>query len=164
MFDLITLKHDTQERNAKDVEIPNIRWDVFELMMRFIYTGSVEVNINIAQDLLRAADQYLLDGLKRLCECTIAQDIFCENVSLMHELSEGFNAMSLREHAFCSYWNNSTSYVPSHVSSFPTNKAIFFERLMGRFDCETCRSSSLIQRIMPEIRNYFEKALSKPTN
>jgi hypothetical protein len=40
---------------------------------RFIYTGSVEVNVNIAQDLLRAADQYLLDGLKRLCECTIAQ-------------------------------------------------------------------------------------------
>ncbi|KAJ6920466.1 hypothetical protein NC651_014146 [Populus alba x Populus x berolinensis] len=86
-----------RERNAKDVEIPNIRWDVFELMMRFIYTGSVEVNINIAQDLLRAADQYLLDGLKRLCECTIAQDISVENVSLIYELSEGFNAMSLRE-------------------------------------------------------------------
>ncbi|KAJ6953860.1 hypothetical protein NC652_005560 [Populus alba x Populus x berolinensis] len=62
-----------RERNAKDVEIPNIRWDVFELMMRFIYTGSVEINIDLAQDLLRAADQYLLDGLKRLCECTIAQ-------------------------------------------------------------------------------------------
>ena len=25
-----------QERNAKDVEIPNIRWDVFELMMRLV--------------------------------------------------------------------------------------------------------------------------------
>lgn len=24
-----------QERTAKDVEIPNIRWDVFELMMRY---------------------------------------------------------------------------------------------------------------------------------
>lgn len=91
-----------QEKNAKDVEIPNIKWDVFELMMRcelhilslkinerkysllliiywilfacrFIYTGSVDVNADIAQDLLRAADQYLLDGLKRLCEYAIAQ-------------------------------------------------------------------------------------------
>ncbi|EEF41701.1 protein binding protein, putative [Ricinus communis] len=62
-----------KERDAKDVEIPNIRWDVFELMMRFIYTGSVDVDIEIAQDLLRAADQYLLEGLKRLCEYTIAQ-------------------------------------------------------------------------------------------
>ncbi|KAJ4849009.1 hypothetical protein Tsubulata_033336 [Turnera subulata] len=62
-----------RERNAEDVEIPNIRWDVFELMMRFIYTGSVQVNVEIAQDLLRAADQYLLDGLKRLCEYAIAK-------------------------------------------------------------------------------------------
>lgn len=40
---------------------------------RFIYTGSVEVSLDIAQDLLRAADQYLLDGLKHLCEYAIAQ-------------------------------------------------------------------------------------------
>ncbi|KAJ6412327.1 hypothetical protein OIU84_005396 [Salix udensis] len=129
-----------RERNAKDVEIPNIRWEVFELMMRFIYTGSVEVDVDIAQDLLRAADQYLLDGLKRLCECTIAQDISVENVSLMYELSEGFNAMSLRE------------------------ACILF--ILEQFDkfCTKPWSSCLIQRIMPEIRNYFEKALSKPAN
>ncbi|KAJ6337104.1 hypothetical protein OIU76_006886 [Salix suchowensis] len=128
-----------RERNAKDVEIPNIRWDVFELMMRFIYTGSVEINIDLAQDLLRAADQYLLDGLKRLCECTIAQDISVENVSLMYELSEGFNALSLRE------------------------SCILF--ILKQFDklCTKPWSSHLIQRIMPDIRRYFEKVLGKPT-
>lgn len=42
-------------------------------MHRFIYTGSVDITLDIAQDLLRAADQYLLEGLKRLCEYTIAQ-------------------------------------------------------------------------------------------
>nr|GMD25066.1 ARM REPEAT PROTEIN INTERACTING WITH ABF2-like [Ipomoea batatas] len=62
-----------RERDAKDIEIPNIRWDIFELMMRYIYTGTVDVNLEIAQELLRAADQYLLEGLKRLCEYTIAQ-------------------------------------------------------------------------------------------
>lgn len=40
---------------------------------RYIYTGSVSVDLDVAQDLLRAADQYLLDGLKRLCECAIAK-------------------------------------------------------------------------------------------
>ncbi|RVW54928.1 ARM repeat protein interacting with ABF2 [Vitis vinifera] len=85
-----------REKDAQDIEIPNIRWDVFELMMRYIYTGSVDVNLDIAQDLLRAADQYLLEGLKRLCEYAIAQDISVENVSLMYELSEAFNAMTLR--------------------------------------------------------------------
>ncbi|KAL6293382.1 hypothetical protein ACE6H2_001524 [Prunus campanulata] len=62
-----------REKDARDIEIPNIRWEVFELMMRFIYTGSVDITLDIAQDLLRAADQYLLEGLKRLCEYTIAQ-------------------------------------------------------------------------------------------
>ncbi|CAI9759156.1 unnamed protein product [Fraxinus pennsylvanica] len=84
------------EREAKNIEIPNIRWDVFELMMRYIYTGSVDVTLDIAQDLLKAADQYLLEGLKRLCEYAIAQDISVENVSLMFELSEAFNVLSLR--------------------------------------------------------------------
>nr|KJB28311.1 hypothetical protein B456_005G041500 [Gossypium raimondii] len=64
-----------REKDARDIEIPNIRWEVFELMMRFIYTGSVDVSLDIAQDLLGAADQYLLEGLKRLCEYTIAQHV-----------------------------------------------------------------------------------------
>ncbi|XP_065034873.1 small ribosomal subunit protein uS3y-like isoform X3 [Musa acuminata AAA Group] len=37
-----------QEKDARDVEIPNIRWEVFELMMRFIYIGSVEITNDIA--------------------------------------------------------------------------------------------------------------------
>ncbi|XP_073266920.1 ARM REPEAT PROTEIN INTERACTING WITH ABF2 isoform X2 [Populus alba] len=85
-----------REKDARDIEIPNIRWEVFELMMRFIYTGSVDVTLIIAQDLLRAADQYLLEGLKRLCEYTIAQDITLENIGSMYELSEAFHAISLR--------------------------------------------------------------------
>jgi len=35
----------------------------------------MQVTSEIAQDLLRAADQYLLEGLKRLCEYTIAKVI-----------------------------------------------------------------------------------------
>ncbi|MBA0555480.1 hypothetical protein Golob_025656, partial [Gossypium lobatum] len=85
-----------REKDARDIEIPNIRWEVFELMMRFIYTGSVDVTLDIAQDLLGAADQYLLEGLKRLCEYTIAQDVTLDNVSSMYELSEAFHAISLR--------------------------------------------------------------------
>ncbi|XP_048230639.1 ARM REPEAT PROTEIN INTERACTING WITH ABF2-like [Ricinus communis] len=129
-----------KERDAKDVEIPNIRWDVFELMMRFIYTGSVDVDIEIAQDLLRAADQYLLEGLKRLCEYTIAQDISVENVSLMYELSDGFNASSLKEACIL--------FILEH-----------FDKLSSKPWC-----SRLIQQIMPEIDNYLQKHLSSPSN
>ncbi|KAJ0034740.1 hypothetical protein Pint_24860 [Pistacia integerrima] len=127
-----------REKDARDIEIPNIRWEVFELMMRFIYTGSVDVTLDIAQDLLRAADQYLLEGLKRLCEYTIAQDISLENVSSMYELSEAFNAISLR------------------------HTCVLF--ILEQFDKLSARPghSHLVQRILPEIHNYFAKALTKP--
>ncbi|URE24175.1 BTB/POZ domain [Musa troglodytarum] len=127
-----------REKDARDIEIPNIRWEVFELMMRqvqFIYTGSVEVTSNIAQDLLRAADQYLLEGLKRLCEYAIAQDVNIDNISSMYELSEAFHAMSLR------------------------HTCVLF--ILEQFDKISIQPghSHLIQRIIPEIRNYFAKAL-----
>ncbi|GMI96005.1 ARM repeat protein interacting with ABF2 [Hibiscus trionum] len=127
-----------REKDARDIEIPNIKWEVFELMMRFIYTGSVDVTLDIAQDLLRAADQYLLEGLKRLCEYTIAQDILLENVSSMYELSEAFHAMSLR------------------------HTCILF--ILEHFDKLSARPGHLhlIQRIVPEIRDYFAKALTRP--
>ncbi|XP_031263780.1 ARM REPEAT PROTEIN INTERACTING WITH ABF2-like [Pistacia vera] len=123
-----------REKLAKDVEIPNIRWDVFELMMRFIYTGSVDVNIDVAQDLLKAADQYLLDGLKRLCEFAIAQDISTENVPFMFEFSEAYNAVSLKQSCIL----------------FILEK---FDKLRSKPWCY-----HFIQHILPEIRNYFTQA------
>ncbi|CAN1766062.1 ARM REPEAT PROTEIN INTERACTING WITH ABF2, partial [Linum perenne] len=124
-----------QEREAKDVEIPNIRWEVFELMMRFIYTGSVDIKINVAHELLVAADQYFLDGLKRLCEYTIAQDISVENISRMYELSESFCAMTLREACILFTFQH-------------------FDKLSSMPWC-----SHLIKRILPDIRSYFARAL-----
>ncbi|XP_047333820.1 ARM REPEAT PROTEIN INTERACTING WITH ABF2 [Impatiens glandulifera] len=126
-----------REKDANDIEIPNIKWDVFELMMRYIYTGSVDVKLDVAQELLRAADQYLLEGVKRLCEYAIAQDISIENVSLMYELSESFNATSLK-HA-----------------------CILF--ILEKFDklCNLPGTSHLIHRVLPEMRLYFATALTR---
>ena len=62
-----------KESVATSIEIPNIDYETFTTMMRYIYVGSVEVEPEQAMPLLQAADQYLLEGLKRLCEATLAQ-------------------------------------------------------------------------------------------
>ncbi|XP_058740263.1 ARM REPEAT PROTEIN INTERACTING WITH ABF2-like [Vicia villosa] len=85
-----------KEMKAKDIEIPDIKWNVFELMMRFIYGGTVDVDLDVAPDLLKVADQYLLDGLKRICESVISKDISVENVSVMYVMSDTYNATSLK--------------------------------------------------------------------
>ncbi|KAG1331726.1 ARM REPEAT PROTEIN INTERACTING WITH ABF2 [Cocos nucifera] len=146
-----------KEKDARDIEIPNIRWEVFELMMRFIYTGSVEVTTDIARDLLRAADQYLLEGLKRLCEYAIAQDVNLDNVSSMYELSEAFNAMSLRHTCVLYILEQFDKIIIEYDQE--TNEVLIQLALTIRLIDGFCRHSYLIQRIIPEIRNYFSKAL-----
>ncbi|KAI6683700.1 hypothetical protein NL676_029613 [Syzygium grande] len=69
-----------QERDATRIKIPNIRRVIFELMMRFMYSESVEVTPDNALELLKAADQYLIEGLRRLCERAIAQELSMETV------------------------------------------------------------------------------------
>ncbi|KAH7280833.1 hypothetical protein KP509_36G016000 [Ceratopteris richardii] len=124
-----------REKDAKDIEIPNINWKVFELMMRFIYTGNVEVNADVAQDLLRAADQYLLEGLKRLCEHAIAQDLTVENVANVYDLAEAYHALSLR------------------------HTCVLFILEQHKQMCCVTGYPALIQRIIPEIRDYMMRIL-----
>lgn len=87
-----------KERDANTIEIPNIRYNVFELMMIYTYTGEVEVPTEVAQDLLRASDQYLLEGLKHQCEETIKDIISTENISDIYLLSESCMANQLGHH------------------------------------------------------------------
>ncbi|CAN6693938.1 unnamed protein product [Malus baccata var. baccata] len=143
-----TLGRLAQERDAKDVVIPNIRWEVFELMMRFIYTGSVDVNMDIAQDLLRAADQYLLECLKRLCEHAIVQDICVENLSLMFEFLEALNAMSLQQACILFLLEQFDKLVDKRYNIKSRD--------------EILRYPSLVDRVISDIRAFFTTALQMP--
>ncbi|KAL0680928.1 hypothetical protein Bca4012_047775 [Brassica carinata] len=127
-----------KERNAQNVEIPNISWEVFELMMRFIYTGKINITKYLAQELLVAADQYLLDGLKRLCEYTIAQDICVENIPFMYDLADTFNASALRRAC--------TLFVLEHYTKLSSE--LWFPMF--------------IKKIIPEIRSYITDILGRP--
>ncbi|CAN7121240.1 unnamed protein product [Brassica rapa subsp. narinosa] len=127
-----------KERNAQNVEIPNISWEVFELMMRFIYTGKINITKYLAQDLLVAADQYLLEGLKRLCEYTIAQDICVENIPFMYDLADTFNASALRRAC--------TLFVLEHYTKLSSE--LWFPMF--------------IKKIIPEIRSYITDILRRP--
>lgn len=55
----------------------------------------VEVPEDLAQDLLQAADQYLLEGLKRLCEEAISESITIDSLVNVYDLSEAYSAPQL---------------------------------------------------------------------
>lgn len=60
--------HETKEKLSNHVQVDDIEPDVFQEVLRFIYTGrlSLETMDKMATDLLAAADKYLLDQLKTI--------------------------------------------------------------------------------------------------
>jgi len=93
-----------REKEAASIDIPNIPYEVFRAMMHYIYTGQVEVEPDMARDLLQASDQYLLEGLKRLCEAAIAVSLTPETLEEVFTLSEAFSAPQLGKRCFGAGW------------------------------------------------------------
>ena len=63
---------------------------------------------------MQASDQYLLDGLKRLCETTIAQGLTADNVFCTFELSEAFTAPQLGKRCALFALEHYTDVVSDH--------------------------------------------------
>lgn len=55
-----------QEKDANSIEIPNISYEVFEAMMRFVYTGQVNVRPEIAFELLQVGRMRLGSNASRI--------------------------------------------------------------------------------------------------
>lgn len=89
------LEGNYKEKDASSIPIPNIRWPVFEAMMTCIYTGKLDVQPELAQELLQVSDQYMLERLKHFCEAAITKQLATDNVAAVFELAENFNAPEL---------------------------------------------------------------------
>ena len=57
----------------------------------------------IAEELLQAADQYMLEGLKRLCEAAISSALAVDTLAAVYETAENFNApqVGLQDRLYC---------------------------------------------------------------
>ena len=54
--------------------------ETIEEVMKFIYTGKVDnIDVENSEDLLKASDQYLLTGMKAICEKFIISKVTLEN-------------------------------------------------------------------------------------
>jgi BTB/POZ domain len=61
----------------------------------FYPAGKVEVPGDIAEELLQAADQYMLEGLKRLCEVAIARTLSVDSLPAAQEVCEHLHNMTV---------------------------------------------------------------------
>ena len=135
-----------KEKDAEVIAIPNISYRVFEAMMTCIYTGTVVVEPEIARDLLQAADQYLLDGLKRLCEEAIAEELSHENIMHIYELAETYHAPHLI---------NSTI-----LFTLENYRGVLENTDHTEYQSFTSFTTA-IERMMPELRALFVNSITQ---
>jgi speckle-type POZ protein len=97
MFD-----HPTKENLTNQIEVEDVEPDVFNEILRFIYTGKVSESTmeNMAFEIFAVADKYLLDQLKMECETRIIHRMSVENcLELLLNTHEHHPAFHLRQYA-----------------------------------------------------------------
>jgi speckle-type POZ protein len=74
-------QHPTKENLTNQIKIEDIEPDVFQELLRFIYTGRVSTATmeTMAASLFIAADKYLLDQLKMTCQNHLLHHMSPEN-------------------------------------------------------------------------------------
>ena len=72
-------KEGTKEHQDNYVNIEDIDSDVFDVFLRFLYSGQVEHLDEIYFDLLAAADKYDVQPLRELCLQHMAENISVDN-------------------------------------------------------------------------------------
>ncbi|XP_046654672.1 speckle-type POZ protein-like [Daphnia pulicaria] len=95
-------EHPTKENLTNQVEIEDVEPDVFQEILRYIYTGKVSESTmeNMPAGILAVADKYLLEQLKSECETQIIHRMSAENcLELLLNTHEHHPAFYLRKYA-----------------------------------------------------------------
>ncbi|KAL4226575.1 BTB (POZ) domain containing 6 [Mactra antiquata] len=77
------------EKN-NEVHITDINRDIFDMMLKYIYTNSIEVNGESVLKCLNAGKKYCIDGLIQVCEDFLENSISVNNVCSIFEQAKFF--------------------------------------------------------------------------
>ncbi|XP_048113700.1 ankyrin repeat and BTB/POZ domain-containing protein 2 [Alosa alosa] len=87
---------------SKDIEISDVKYNIFQMMMSYLYCGGTEAlktNVSDVLELLSASSLFQLGALQRHCEIVCAQNISLENAVNIYRTAKAHGAMELS--AYC---------------------------------------------------------------
>ncbi|RMB98038.1 hypothetical protein DUI87_25516 [Hirundo rustica rustica] len=99
---LMTNKTEHDGHGSKTVEISDMKYNIFKMLMQYLYYGgteSMEIPTTDILELLSAASLFQLDGLQRHCEILCAQTISMDNSVHIYKYAKIHNAPELA--SFC---------------------------------------------------------------
>ncbi|XP_061466729.1 ankyrin repeat and BTB/POZ domain-containing protein 2 isoform X2 [Rhineura floridana] len=95
---LMTNRTEPDSQGSKTVEISDMKYNIFKMLMQYLYYGgteSMEIPTADILELLSAASLFQLDGLQRHCEILCAQTISTESCVNIYKYAKIHNAQEL---------------------------------------------------------------------
>ena len=118
-----------QEQNTSEscdkVELTDVPGNVMEVMLSYMYTGEVAAIEEVATSVLPFAEEYGLEGLRKMCEQSLAESLTSDNAVELLITANAHNALDLKK--------VSMDYISSNVVS--VRKSEGWRKLKERQDC-----------------------------
>ena len=89
--------HGFKESKEKVVEIGDVTYDMMNLLLRHMYSDSLEIEQGQVTDLLSLCDRFSVSSLKRRCEQTQVGVLTVENAAPIYQLAKTYECTSLKE-------------------------------------------------------------------
>ncbi|XP_055844545.1 speckle-type POZ protein-like [Episyrphus balteatus] len=90
-------QHDMKETKSGRVVITDVKPEVVQEMLHFIYTGSSPKIKEMAVELFIAADKYALDNLKKMCEIALKEKLSIDRAADTFILADCYNMELLKK-------------------------------------------------------------------
>ncbi|EFX77564.1 hypothetical protein DAPPUDRAFT_321331 [Daphnia pulex] len=90
-------QNDFKEKMERTVEIKDIQPNVFDHLLRYIYTGDADLDNVDVGGLLAASEKYGMDSLKEECAVRLSQDLNVENAVRNLVLAHFHNSPTLHQ-------------------------------------------------------------------
>lgn len=92
---------DMKEKETKSVKFEDVNAATLEKVLKFIYTGEMNVpDYNMLKNLLYAAEKFGFNGLKKFCVDKMKSEVKKENVLDIFSSADMYNLKELEEECF----------------------------------------------------------------
>ena len=111
--------------SSDKVELTDVPCNVMEVMLSYMYTGEVAAIEEVAISVLPFAEEYGLEGLRKMCEQSLAESLTSDNAVDLLITANAHNALDLKK--------VSMDYISSNAVS--VRKSEGWRKLKERQDC-----------------------------
>jgi len=116
------------ESHSTKISIPNVKSHIFKALLQYVYCNEIELDEQLALDLIPVVDEYLMKGLKGLCEKYLSKQLRKDNVVDMLIVADRHEIEELKKACFGFILKN-LGNIDENEEMMKLSKTLFIELL-----------------------------------